>query len=438
MTRKLMIWMTYATILLWVVAAGISALVMREEFDEVFDSALQETAQRLMPLVVSELFQREGADNSQGVYGSSRGEAEYLTYQVRSPEGQVLLRSHDAQEAPFDAPLKRGFYDTATSRIYTEEAVSGTLFLQVSDQLRNRREAVRESATAMLAPLIFLVPLNLLIIWLLVRRSLKPVDFLRAEIGSRDGSNLSPMATAGFPRELEAIGISVNRLFGRLRAALEAERAFASNSAHELRTPIAGALAQTQRLLAELPDGPQKRRAEEIEATLSTLGRHAEKLLQLARAESGIGLAVEPTDIVSILELVVEDIEQKPNYAGRLRHAELFQGDPIVRNVDVDALGIVFRNLIENALLHGGANAPVDIVVREGGMISVVNGGVVVPPEELQQLTQRFRRGRSAAEGSGLGLAISDMLVRQMGGTLRFKSPATDRADGFEAIVEFP
>lgn len=433
-----MLWLTCATILFWVAAAGIGALVMREEFDEVFDSALQETAQRLMPLVVNDLFQRESFNDSSSVAKSSAGEEEYLTYQVRDGEGRVLLRSHDAQREPFDAPLKRGFHDTAENRIYTEEAVSGTLFLQVADQLEHRSEAMREGAVSLLIPLVFLAPLNMLIIWVLVRRSLKPVELLSTEIGARDGANLSPMTIAGLPRELEAIGISVNRLFERLRTALDAERAFASNSAHELRTPIAGALAQTQLLLAELPEGPSKLRAGQIEKTLSSLGRLSEKLLQLARAESGIGLAVEPTDIVSILELVVEDFERKPDYAGRVRYADHSGGKPIVRNVDVDALGIVFRNLIENALVHGDATAPVEIIVGGNGKVSIANGGQAVPAVELKQLAVRFRRGRSTAEGSGLGLAISDMLVRQMGGTLQFTSPVPARGDGFEVTLRLP
>ena len=429
-----MLWLTAATILFWVAAAGVGAMVMREEFDEVFDSALQETTQRLMPLVVNSLFQRESSDDPWSVDGSSAGEPEYLTYQVRDGEGRVLLRSHDALQEPFNVPLKRGFYDTAESRIYTEEAVSGTLFLQVADLLEHRSEAMREGALSLLIPLIFLVPLNMLIIWVLVRRSLKPVELLRAEIGSRDGGNLSPMAIAGLPRELEAIGVSVNRLFERLRKALDAERAFASNSAHELRTPIAGALAQTQRLLAELPDGPMRMRARQIEGTLATLGRLSEKLLQLARAESGIGLTVEPTDIMSILDLVVEDFERKPEYSGRLRYADLSRS--IVRSVDVDALGIVFRNLIENALVHGDADTPVEISIRDNGVITIVNGGEIVPATDLPQLAQRFLRGQSVAQGLGLGLAISDVLVRQMRGTLQFSSPATGRPDGFEATLQ--
>lgn len=438
MTRKLMLWLTVATILFWVAAAGIGTVVMREEFDEVFDSALQETAQRLMPLVANGLLQRDSSADSSGADIGRAGEEEYLTYQLRDGEGRVLLHSHDAQREPLDAPLKRGFQDTAEDRIYTEEGASGTLFLQVADQLEHRSEAMREASVSLLIPLVFLVPLNMFIIWVLVRRSLEPVELLRAEIGARDGANLSPMTIAALPRELEAISISVNRLFERLRTALEAERAFASDIAHELRTPIAGALAQTQLLFAELPEGASRVRAGQIEATLSTLGRLAEKLLQLARAESGIGLAVEPTDIVSILELVVEDFERKPDHTGRVHYVDQTGGKPIVRYVDVDALGIVFRNLIENALVHGDATVPVEIVMRHDGIISIANGGQVVPAAELRQLIMRFRRGGSAAEGAGLGLAISDMLVRQMGGTLHFASPVPGQSAGFEVTLQLP
>lgn len=438
MARRLILWLTCATVVFWLVAAGVAALVMREEFDEVFDSALKETAERLMPLVVNSIFQRDDTDPPSSMDRGNTGEEEYLAYQARDGAGRILLRSHDAQQDPFDAPLERGFHDVPGYRIYTEEAVSGTLFLQVADRLENRAEAVREGAVSLLVPLIFLVPLNMLIVWLVVRRSLTPVELVRAEIGARDGGNLLPMQIDGLPSELAAIAGSVNRLFERLRKALDAERSFAANSAHELRTPIAGALAQTQRLIAELPEGGPQGRAHQIEANLTALGRLSEKLLQLARAESGIGLAVEPADIMSILDLVVDDFERKPEFAGRLRHKDFSAAKPIERSVDVDALGIVLRNLIENALVHGDDSVPVEIDVRDDGTIIITNDGPVVSIDELRHLGERFRRGRSAAEGSGLGLAISNMLVRQMGGTLSFASPAAGRSNGFEVLLELP
>lgn len=439
MTRRLMLWLTGSTILFWILAAGLGAFVMREEFDEVFDSSLQETAERLMPLVVDDLFQRDNVDEPRRVASGTDGD-EYLTYQVRDAKGAVLLHSHDAQIEPFDAPLRRGFSDTLTHRIYTAEAVSGTIFLQVADNLDERREAMTEGLLSLLLPVILLVPLSMLSIWYLVRRSLKPLGALRQEIGARDGGNLEPMAVDGLPVELQPINVSVNRLLERLRAALDAEREFASNSAHELRTPIAGALAQTQRLIAELPAGPEKDRAHTIEASLSALTHLTEKLLQLARADSGIGASTAPTDVVAVVQLVAEDFDRMSDYAGRLLvHLDGIQEDaPFIRMVDTDALGIILRNLIENAFLHGDPDQPVRVTISANGTLTVVNAGQVVPEPQLWQLTRRFKRNTSSASGAGLGLAIVDRLARQMGATLTLASPARGREDGFEAELRLP
>jgi two-component system OmpR family sensor kinase len=123
------------------------------------------------------------------------------------------------------------------------------------------------------------------------------------------------------PRELKPIARSVNLLLGRLRQALEAEREFTANSAHELRTPIAGALAQTQRLADELPKGPTRVRRTQVETSLINLGRLAEKLLQLSRAEAGIGGSATATDLRPVLDMIVPTIERDSRSGGRLRYS---------------------------------------------------------------------------------------------------------------------
>ncbi|MFI0848023.1 ATP-binding protein [Mesorhizobium sp. IMUNJ 23232] len=439
MTRTLMLWLTGSTILFWILAAGLGAFVMREEFDEVFDSALQKTAERLMPLVVDDLFQRDNVDEPRRIAGGDDDD-EYLTYQVRDANGAVLLHSHGARPEPFDAPLRRGFFDTAKHRIYTAEAVSGTIFLQVADNLDERREAMAEGLLSLLLPILLLAPLSMISIWYFVRRSLKPLGALRQEIGARDGGNLEPLAVNDLPVELQPINISVNRLLERLRTALEAEREFASNSAHELRTPIAGALAQTQRLIAELSPGPEQTRARTIEASLSALGHLTEKLLQLARADSGFGASAAPIDVVGVVQLVAEDFNRMSDYAGKLQlHLDGIPEDaPLVRRADADALGIILRNLVENAFLHGAPDRPVHVTISSKGTLTIANEGPVVPEPLLPQLTSRFKRNASAASGSGLGLAIVDRLARQMGATLTLASPARGRKDGFEAELHLP
>ncbi|RFC67601.1 MULTISPECIES: sensor histidine kinase [Mesorhizobium] len=437
MTRRLIVRLTAAIALFWIGAVGISAYVMREEFNEVFDSSLQEASQRLMPLLIENLVKDDTLDEPRRISSAGDDSEEYLTYQLRNRDGKVLLHSHDAEPEPFPAPLQPGFFDTPTHRIFTESAVTNTLFLQVADPLSHRREAMRETAGALFLPLLALIPLSIVLIWLVTRLALAPIGALRMEISARDGGNLEPLPATGLPSELLPISVSVDRLLGRVRTALEGERAFASNSAHELRTPLAGALAQTQRLVQELPKGPARVRALGIERSLSSLGHLAEKLLQLSRADSGIGLSQQATDLLPVIRLIVHDFARQPDFAGRL---ELQTGDlaEFSAQVDVDAFGITMRNLIENALLHGSKDQPIKITVSPEGAVSVVNAGPIVPQDELIDLTGRFKRGSTDALGSGLGLAIASSLVDHMGGKLTLNSPAHGLRDGFQATFSIP
>ena len=358
MTRRLILWLTGAAASFWLIAAGLGVSVMKDEFDEFFDGSLQETAERLMPLVLDDLHRREGPVSPTHIQRQVEDMGdEYLVYQVRDASGTILIRSHDAPEKPFETPLKRGFWKNDAFQFYTARSTDGTVFIQVADALENRMEAVTEGGMALFLPVLILIPVSILLIWLIVRRTLAPVDGLRRAIEEKDGGNMAPVPSGMLPRELRPIARSVNHLLTRLQSALDAEREFTANSAHELRTPIAGALAQTQMLIAEL-DGPKKRRAQQIEISLVSLGHTAEKLLQLARAEAGIGAGSENVDLTRVLDLVVTDFERSD--PARLRfHREA--GAVLAGSYSEDAFAIVLRNLIENAVLHGRPDEPVEI-----------------------------------------------------------------------------
>ncbi|MCB9946277.1 MAG: HAMP domain-containing histidine kinase [Rhodospirillaceae bacterium] len=418
---------------------------MVDELDETFDSALQETAQRLLPLAIDDLSDRGGRgvrddDDDDGedddgpreiAWTAVAEHEEYLTYQLADGHGRLLLRSHDAPAMPFDGSPAAGFAERRGLRLYTEATSDGRLFLTVAEPLGHRREAVTEGAIAFLWPLVLLVVASpLAIIWA-VRGGMSPVASLRGAIALRGGGNLAPIDDGGLPVEIAPIAGAVNRLLQRLRAALEAERQFTANSAHELRTPVASALAQVQRLKVALAAGPDAARAERIEAELQRLGALIEKLLQLSRAEAGTALAGDDTDLMPALRLVVDELQRSPLGRERL----VLQADcteHLTARLDLDAFAIALRNLIENALLHG--TGPVAVMVADDA-IHIVNGGPPVPQETLAQLKHRFARGPTAAAGSGLGLAIADTILGQAGARLDLLSPATGREDGFEAVI---
>lgn len=451
LSRQLILALTGGTALLWLVAAGAAAVVMVDELDETFDSALQETAQRLLPLAIDDLSDRGGRfgrvdddedddeddddddDGPREIAGSAVAEhREYLTYQLADAAGRLLLRSHDAPALPFEAPPAAGFTEKRGLRLYTEATLDGRLFLTVAEPLGHRREAVVEGAMALLWPLALLVVASPLTIAWTVRRGMRPVARLRQAIALRGGGNLAPLDDARLPVEIAPIAGAVNRLLLRLRSALDAERQFTANSAHELRTPVASALAQVQRLKAGLAGAPEAERAGRIEAELRRLGALIEKLMQLSRAEAGTALAAADTDLMPALRLVVEELERSPLGRGRL-HLCADEPGQLMARLDVDAFAIALRNLIENALLHG--TGTVAVTVAADGSIHIVNGGPPVPAATLARLKQRFVRGATVAGGSGLGLAIADAILSQAGGRLDLLSPAQGRPDGFEAVM---
>ncbi|MDH5453141.1 MAG: ATP-binding protein, partial [Paracoccaceae bacterium] len=237
------------------------------------------------------------------------------------------------------------------------------------------------------------------------------------------------------PSEFKPIATTLNGLLDRLKDAFDAERSFAANAAHELRTPLAGAIAQAQRLQSETSDPAVSARAADIEATLKRLTRLSERLMQLARAEGGRLRLDQASDLRAVARIVIEDIRCTVA-PGRILLA--LPDRPVMSDLDPDAFGILCRNLIENALRHGSKNDPVDVALAANGVLSVSNEGPVVGPETLDRLTARFERAGSDTDGSGLGLAIVAAIAARIGSQLVLTSPRPGQESGFEASLGLP
>lgn len=431
--RRLVAGLTLGITLLWLIAAIIAGRVVQHELDEALDSAMAETAQRILPLAVLDIVERDGATGPQRIAPLS-AHAEHFTYVVRAASGKIVLQSHAADPALFRARPTEGFASSATHRLYATGALRGTLFIEIAESLAYRRHAASESVAALLLPLSGLIPLSVAGIWLFVHLSLRSVQSYRRAIEQRGAGDLSPIAAGQLPAEIAPLARAVNRLLERLRSALEAERSFTANSAHELRTPIAVALAQLQRLRGDAAAGPVQARISQVEASLRDLARLSEKLMQLAKAEGGGLVSDTPHDLVRLLDLVVQDLRR--GSAAQIEVATPDSGQ-LCLAIDPDAFAILLRNLIENALKHGPAGQPVQVRLGADARLTVTNAGPVVPAPLLSRLTERFARGDSRAEGAGLGLSIATAIAHGVGATLTLASPASGRSDGFEAAVQF-
>ncbi len=430
-TAQLILGLTISTTVLWCGAAAYSTYVSSRELDEAFDRTLQQAAHNLLPLAADDLDGHEANDRG-AAQKFIAGEQEFLAYQITDAAGRVVLRTHDTPPVPYGRGETPGFGTIGRYRMFTERDPATGLSITVAETIKERMDAIGAAERAMLRPLAILVPLNILAIWLVVRGAMRRVARLSGEVAARSARNLAPLDISDQPVELKPIAAAVASLVERLGAALDAERAFAANSAHELRTPIAGALAQTQRLINELEDPSDRRRARDVEQTLKRLSVLAEKLMQLARVDAGMGVGAKDVDLIPVLDLVVDDFVRRFDEPGRLAYVKP-DGAKLIARMDMDAFAIAVRNLIDNAVNHGPRDGVVEVRVEPGGVIRVINGGPPIAPGVLRGLTRRFARGETRHAGAGLGLAIVETIINRTGGRLELLSPASGRNDGFEA-----
>ncbi|NDW01385.1 ATP-binding protein [Salipiger sp. PrR002] len=419
---------------LWLLAATVTAVIVRAEMDEVFDSALRETTERILPLAVTDIVGREDQGVTQRL-APIRAHDEFFTYLVRDAEGRILLQSHAADPTVFPSYDGPGFRQTATHRLYSDAALQDTIRITVAEPLAHRMSVAREIQMGLGLPLLIVLPVALIAIILAVRFSLDPLRRFRARLEARGARDLSQVPHEGLPTEIGPLADTLNSLLARLREAFEAERSFAANAAHELRTPLAGAIAQAQRLRSETKDRAAAQRATDIEETLKRLTRRTERMMQLARAEGGRLRMDKSSDLRGVARIVVDDIGR----TGTPDRIRLNLPDmAVMSDLDPDAFAILCRNLVENALRHGGQTTPVDVTLTASGQFTVANDGPVVPGETLDRLTARFERASATSDGSGLGLAIVAAIAERISSRLVLQSPRPGRTTGFQVSLRLP
>lgn len=418
---------------LWVIGLLLATMQLNKELNKTFDSALQETAERILPLALVEIFNRDDSKLLQQLPALSEHE-ERISYQVRDAANQLVLQSHTADEHDFSLALKNGFDSQNEYRIYTVSAMQGAYFIQVAEPLSQRREAVLHTLLIMTIPLLILLPLCLLMAVFLVRQVINPVKQYGQQLAFRGAGDLTPIISDNIPFEIEPMTQAVNQLMLRLQSALEAERQFTANAAHELRTPLATLMAQTQRLEKTLSEDAAREKVGQLAGTLNHLINLSDKLLQLAKADSGGLLSDTPQDLSTLLALIIDEYTRSGNQNIYLTLPD----NEAMSRIDADAFAILVRNLIENALKHGDANSPIHVQLNDKGELRVINACEALSAQQLSYLHERFFRASNNTKGSGLGLAIVDALIKGIGGKMALLSPANNSLRGFEVVVYIP
>lgn len=423
--RRSLLWLLFVC---WLAASALMLAGMWRDTRQVLDSALAETAERLLSLPDA-AFQDTTVVAVQEAADPPR---EFVIYQVFDAAGRLRLRSHSAPGAALIGATTDGLHEVGDWRVFALSRPDGSRRALVADTLSHRRELLWSSLGWIVAALASVTLLAAGALRLVLARAFRSLDAARAELASRQDDDLRPLADAAAPLEVEPWLHTVNGLMARVRTMLDAERAFAAQAAHELRTPLAAARAQGQRLALTATSDETRRHAEALVRQLDRLTALTARLLQLARIESGVALKREAVDLAQLASLVADE------HAAERRSGALVvavaDGVHLVEG-DIDALAIALRNLIANALRHGRPPVRIEVEARS---IGVADDGPGVAPDQLAILVRPFVRGEAAStEGAGLGLAIVERIARQSGATLELRSASTGPRRGLVATIRF-
>jgi len=286
--------------------------------------------------------------------------------------------------------------------------------------------------------------------WLrrVIAEDLRPLAQLQEAVNRRDANDLTPLpdpATAqARSREVEGLGSAINSLLARLAYSLNAQREFAGNVAHELRTPLAGIRAQAEYALAQ--DDPQAWRAQlqGILRSETRASRQVDQLLALARAdEARTALQLRPLALDELVRDVLLRYLPLTDAAGVDLGAVGLDTSTVVR-ADAGLVEGLLGNLLDNALRYGGTAAQPSITVAleagpAGVALSVTDNGPGLSAEDRQRLPQRGAQGSAGHQlglGAGLGLAIVSRYAELLGA--RFRLDPAPEGSGLCARVVFP
>lgn len=424
--------------MLWLTAAAAAIYEVRKETNEVLDLAMAENAERLLTMLPLHLPQDpQDADRARidsiGVRRDSS--APIVVYQVLDLDHRVLLRSTHAPTTALAPGAREGMSLHGDWRVATVTHQGRRA--QFAEAVWHRKSSLEKATITLLIPLLLLLPLTAMALHQIVRKTFRQLQPVQEELARRSASDLQPVSLQHTPTELHPLLETVNALMARVQALLAAERSFSAKMAHELRTPLAAARAQAQRLAQETGDERARERSQTLVRQLDRLTHLATRLLQIARIDSGVALQHQAIDLRQLARMVVDEFPQAREDGSGHAPALRLVTDAAPASVmgDIDALGIAVRNLIDNALKHAGPAASIVVQVRSDE-ISVTDDGPGAPDTDLATLTRPFERGSTLARGTGLGLSLVQTIARQSGAELLLTSPVRD-GRGWRATLWF-
>ncbi|WCM93213.1 sensor histidine kinase N-terminal domain-containing protein [Acidovorax sp. NCPPB 2350] len=428
--------------LTWFAGTAISVLVANSFTQRAFDRALLDDAYAVAANVRLKEGTLDLALTSRELKSVLFDQVETVYFAVLRPDGSLL-----AGNASLPAPPPRGgdayrFSDIShrgrALRAVRVQVAEPQPFEVIAAQTVHARSAMLRSVL-----LYSVVPQGLLLLalalWLrrAIQADLQPLAAFQAALSGRDARDLAPVPVEAATRDLQRLGGAVNDLLARVAQGVRAQREFAGNVAHELRTPLAGIRALAAYGLAHKDPAVWHEQLAGVADSEARASHLVDQLLALALADEVRGAM--PRQPVALDELARDAVLRflpRADAAGvdlgarGLEQPMTVQGQPLL-------IEGVLGNLIDNALRYGrpaGGGPPPRItveIVREtaeaaegsggGVVLAVVDNGPGIPQAQRSDLLQRWAQGREGerlGQGAGLGLAIVARYAELLGARL--------------------
>ena len=440
--RRRMLWQVLLPLALtWLLGTTVAVGVAYVYTGQAFDRSLLDDAHG----IAANVSERDG----QLAFNLSAREAgqvlfnrdERVYFAVLRPDGSLLAGQgglRDATTLPtepwsFGQLHHRGIDLRAVTLVRREPQ---PFWVVVAQTTHSRTVLLQQLLSASVAPQAVL--LLLLGLWLRrsIARELQPMALLESALARRDASDLTPLALQPRSRDIANLSAAFNALLARIAAGVRAQREFAGNVAHELRTPLAGIRSLAEYGLAQKDPAAWAAQLRSIVSSESRASHLVDQLLALALAdEARDSLQLEPLAIDSLVQDLLLRLLPRADAAGVDLGAEGLE-QPLRAMGTVALVEGLLGNLVDNALRY--ARPPLASVTPRvtvaaqplNGelLLTVTDNGPGMEPGQQQRVLERWAQGRSAAEqgtGSGLGLAIVARYVALLGGRMALQ-PVSD------------
>lgn len=405
----------------------------QHELKEIFENSMRETA---------ELFSSANFTNEHPYPPAAaiKNPDEQIILQIWDADGNFLHSVPEAAPIPLNKKLRDGRAGTEERKwiTYTVKEGHGG-FIQISRSSMMAEDLFKENILRVLLPFLILFFILCCGAWILIGGSLSPLDALSDEIADRRVEHIEPIVMNRVPAEIQPIIHALNNLLRRLDDALEVQKRFTADAAHELRTPVTALQLQLDVLKKAKSEQDRTDAIKTLEGGIDRAGRLVHQMLAASRIAAH---HAQTDDATSNFSDIVRDI--LAGFSTVAKEENINITSAIQDNICVAASGerlhSMAANTIDNALKYTPAGGSLSVTLSKTGdtvTFEVTDTGPGIPAALREKVFERFYRLPGAVKtGSGLGLAIVRDIAAQTGAKIAISDNPAGKGTKFS--VTFP